>query len=958
MRYYSFKFLTNSKRLEDADLKTIMKRSIGDPYYSVPLEGLNRYMYRLLKNEMTCFAYREEECASSACFSFNELTMTLDDAYDLIVGILRDIIHNKNIATPPREITMFEFFNNLEEASRRGILASSKGHIGDIAARWVWKNGYHNVIDNYEKHFDFEERIIPVGTMKRLGIYDKSFAEELENIEKHQNNSGNSGNMVHYIISSRSVEAACDMTGALVQSLYSAKRISSRRIEVISNIHPEFYSKNSWLEDIIENNYGGTIIIDLTEIFGIDPAQYVMASKYLENVFKEYRNKCLFVFTYNMDNPGFSYQLLPALKKYAIPLALKEGRGDRKTAVNYMKYLIEGSNYAKYSEQAAEFMKNFEGNDFSQTDILMAYEKFEPWCVNKNIVKAYDYDMSDEFMLARDMSEVAAYDKLNELIGLKTVKKQIETIIATDLVEKERKKKKGAKYHSPAMHMIFAGNPGTAKTTVAKLFSGIAKEKGILKSGAFVMRGGMDLNGVGCVEEIRNAFEAAKGGVLFIDEAYSLTGQTPTTVLIQEMENRREDVIVILAGYSERMEFFMHQNEGLKSRIPHWVNFPDYDAEELTEIFKQMLDERGFTASEGAIAKARYIFDKARYIDDFGNGRYVRNLIEQAAQEQSVRLLTKAETTEKIKKKDLFSIIEDDLAMVSDGLKEERSEGDAKKELDEMVGLSNVKAVIRKALANYKRTKYFLDKGLSREKPSLHMVFTGNPGTAKTTVARLFAEILRDEKVLPTSKFVEVGRADLIGMAVGHTAPLVRSKFKEARGGVLFIDEAYSLCDYHAGSYGDEAISTIVQEMENNRDNVIVIFAGYPGPMKDFLERNPGMKSRIAFQVDFDDYSVEELVEITKLMASRNGLCITKDAIDKLKKTYKTICNEDDYGNGRFVRKLLEEAEMNLAERLLEISEDEITDEIVTTIEERDIPDVSTEETKTKRKIGFVSNAA
>ena len=131
----------------------------------------------------------------------------------------------------------------------------------------------------------------------------------------------------------------------------------------------------------------------------------------------------------------------------------------------------------------------------------------------------------------------------------------------------------GGAYQAGTMHMIYAGNPGSAETTVAKLFAAIAKEEGILKSGAFVAYGGMDLDGFGCVSVIREAFMAAKGGVLFIDEAYSLKSDTAVTVLIQEMENHRDEVIVILAGYSDRMKAFMKINEGLKSRLPFMDRF-------------------------------------------------------------------------------------------------------------------------------------------------------------------------------------------------------------------------------------------------------------------------------------------------------------------------------------------------------------------------------------------------
>ncbi|MCR5684262.1 MAG: AAA family ATPase [Lachnospiraceae bacterium] len=232
------------------------------------------------------------------------------------------------------------------------------------------------------------------------------------------------------------------------------------------------------------------------------------------------------------------------------------------------------------------------------------------------------------------------------------------------------------------------------------------------------------------------------------------------------------------------------------------------------------------------------------------------------------------------------------------------------------------------------------------------MVFTGNPGTARTTVARLFAQMLKDEKVLPTGQFVEVGRGDLISDHVGGTALLVKEKFREAQGGVLFIDEAYSLCDDRKNSFGDEAISTIVQEMENSRDRVIVIFAGYPEPMKEFLDRNPGMSSRIAFRINFDDYTVEELCEITKLMVSKKEMSITDGAMEKLRNAYWKVNRTSDFGNGRFVRKLLEEAQMNLAERLLDLADPDVSREMLTTIEEIDIPDTTTL-TEKPMKLGF-----
>ena len=911
--------------------------------------AVNSYMYHNLKNGVGFLAYRHDtDDKILAVLCLDERKETLENTYDYIVEVLENAFAIKRMQFTPDEITMYEFMDCYREAKRRDFDNHGNRFV-EISNLFI----YEYYMDNSKSyHFKFQEKIIPKTKTEKNAIYDEEFINELSNVKLRSNNTEYRGNIVHYIVSGRSVEAACDMTETLAQSLVRAKRIHGRRMEVISEIEPDLYRTNNRLEEIIENNYGGVIMFDLSEKFGCDPVDYQMTCKYIEKLVKKYMNDCLFVFTYNMENPGFSYYLLPQLKKYVIPVMLREGRGDRRAAIKYMKALIKDSEYAEYAGQAGEFMKLFPGNDFTQTDVLIAYEQFEAWCLNKNVLHAYNYDLSQDFMLDRDETKESSYAKLNKLIGLNIVKKQIESIIASDVVEKERRKRKGKDYQACSMNMIFGGNPGSAKTTVAKLFAGIAKEKGILKSGAFVERGGMDLDGLGCVTAIREAFLAAKGGVLFIDEAYSMVSDTAVTVLIQEMENRRDDVIVILAGYNERMHDFMKINEGLKSRIPHWIDFPDYTADELTDIFKLMIRERGFRVTDEAIKEAYYILEKVRNIDNFGNGRYVRNLIDRALQNQAVRLLSDGKDASVIKKDELFRITKNDISMLEEGLKKERKPGTAKKELDNMIGLTSVKEIIHKAIAHYKLNKLCIDKGIAREKASLHMVFTGNPGTAKTTVARLFAEIMKDEKVLSTGTFVEVGRADLVGDHVGSTAPLVKKKFKEAQGGVLFIDEAYALCDSYENGFGDEAINTLVQEMENHRDDVIVIFAGYTEPMHKFLDRNPGMLSRIAFQVEFEDYTTDELCDITKLMVSKKQMTITEAAMNRLRKNFDIAREESDYGNGRFVRKTLEEAEMNLAERILQFKKSEITTELITTIEECDIPDLSTRN-KTIRQIGF-----
>ena len=293
-----------------------------------------------------------------------------------------------------------------------------------------------------------------------------------------------------------------------------------------------------------------------------------------------------------------------------------------------------------------------------------------------------------------------------------------------------------------------------------------------------------------------------------------------------------------------------------------------------------------------------------------------------------------------------------DIAVARKEVVKAKPQGSAYDELSEMIGLADAKQVIKKALNYYKMQKLYEEKGVKRDNPAMHMIFSGNPGTAKTTVARLFARIMRENGLLSKGHLVEVGRGDLVGKYVGWTAQTVQAKFKEAMGGVLFVDEAYSLVDDRDGSYGDEAINTIVQEMENHRADVVVIFAGYPDKMESFLQKNPGLRSRIAFHVPFADYDSAELCRIADMISKKNGMKIEKEALDKLGKAFDIAKSEGDFGNGRYVRNVFEQAKMNQASRLLEKDFDSITTDEVLTITADDIviPEMKKCE---KRRIGF-----
>ena len=277
-------------------------------------------------------------------------------------------------------------------------------------------------------------------------------------------------------------------------------------------------------------------------------------------------------------------------------------------------------------------------------------------------------------------------------------------------------------------------------------------------------------------------------------------------------------------------------------------------------------------------------------------------------------------------------------------------------ELSELIGLKNAKKTIKQALDYYKLQQEYALRGMTVQKPNMHMVFTGNPGTAKTTVARLVARIFKENGLLSVGDLVEVGRKDLVAKYVGHTAKAVNALFDKAKGSVLFIDEAYSLVDDRKGMFGDEAINTIVQLMENEREDIVVIFAGYTKEMEEFLDRNPGLRSRIAFHVAFDDYDESELCEITELFARKNGSVISPAAHETLCSIYKEQIKHPNFGNGRYARSLYEQAKMHLASRFGECDLSKVSREDLITLLPEDFSESYETQSKSSHtpfRIGF-----
>jgi len=268
----------------------------------------------------------------------------------------------------------------------------------------------------------------------------------------------------------------------------------------------------------------------------------------------------------------------------------------------------------------------------------------------------------------------------------------------------------------------------------------------------------------------------------------------------------------------------------------------------------------------------------------------------------------------------------------------EKVQGQAYEQLQALIGLDNVKALVDDFIAAHQASRFYEKLGMTTPAISKHMVFTGSPGTAKTTVARLLGKIMNDNDLLSVGSFVEVTRSDLIERYVGWTARNVKKYFALAKGGILFIDEAYSLVDGREKSFGDEAIATIVSEMENARDDIMVIFAGYPKEMEAFISRNPGLKSRINFTLDFKDYTLQEMVEIAKFMTTSKGFTLSDDALKRITKLTAAAMSKADYGNARFIRNLIDSAITRHGSRLYKIGFDKVEKIEITELTEADFP--------------------
>ena len=562
--------------------------------------------------------------------------------------------------------------------------------------------------------------------------------------------------------------------------------------------------------------------------------------------------------------------------------------------------------------------------------------------------KVLDFDSITSFKIddkrGNDLKD--ALNELDGLVGLTEVKHKVNEIIKYLEFSKQINDSKNIN-----LNMMFKGNAGTGKTTVARIMGKILYNLGIVRSEKFVEVTSKDLIGdhLGQTSpKTQRVVDSALDGVLFIDEAYSIMSSKGTadypaeciSTLCKAMETYKDRIVIIFAGYTKEMNDFVNKNQGLMSRIGHIIEFEDFSKEELLEIFVNKVKQNGFELESGIEQKVLYSISKSKLMRNFGNARHVNNMYERLLLTHSLNYDGKEENLKKFSCND-FEKMEETIKA------EERSIDDILKDLNSLTGLKEIKDV----LEGFVSTLEFNNKVGMQNEFNMHMIFKGNAGTGKTTVARLLAEIYYSLGYIKKNKLVEVQSQDLIGEYVGQTGPKTQNVIESAVDGVLFIDEAYAIMQHRGTgvSYTDECIATLLKAMEDYNGRLIIIFAGYTNEMMEFRDLNPGLKSRIGFELNFEDYSIDELIDIFKKKVALKRFKVKDEAVEKVRKILEKAKEIENFGNGRYINNMLQKIIVEHAIKTRNIDDMER----LLTIEEEDINVEKLQPELSKRKIGF-----
>ena len=563
---------------------------------------------------------------------------------------------------------------------------------------------------------------------------------------------------------------------------------------------------------------------------------------------------------------------------------------------------------------------------------------------NEELMTIMEDDVPYEAPQTVDYS--ACLSKLEGMVGLAAVKKEISNLAAFLNLQVMR----GEQNTFQGKHYVFTGNPGTGKTTVARIMADVFRSLGILSRGQLVEADRSKLvagySGQTAIKT-NQLIDTALGGVLFIDEAYTLKSSDADTfgseaidTLLKRLEDDRGKFICIVAGYTDQMHDFIDSNLGLKSRFTQTIHFDDYTPDELTEIFLNLAKGKNFTVDEETQGAIHRQFEQLylRRDKNFGNAREARRIFDEAVEKQSQRLVTEVNNPQ-FNQEDMYRLTAADLPMAQS--EAARPLDEVLNELDDFVGMRTVKNMIRRLAVQSMFMKQRAAMGAGKvQQISMNFILTGNPGTGKTSVARKMGEVLQSMEILPTSRVVEASRATLVGKYMGETPKIVNNMCDKAMGGILFIDEAYTLSSDN-DQYGKEAIETLMKRMEDDRGKFVVIAAGYKDKMDSFLAVNAGLASRFTHKLHIDDYNEDELLAIFKKMAAKEQYTLSPAAEFKLMDLIcrMVVTKNDSFGNAREMRNLLDETIQQLSIRVSAMPQSEVTAESYQVIEAEDIKD-------------------
>lgn len=498
---------------------------------------------------------------------------------------------------------------------------------------------------------------------------------------------------------------------------------------------------------------------------------------------------------------------------------------------------------------------------------------------------------------------------LDDLVGMEGVKEQLGAIADNVIISRMQMEAGGGDPELFNLHVAITGNPGTGKTVVAKRLGEILKAIGVIEKGHVVMRERknlLDSYANSAAANMDKAVDEAMCGVLFIDEAYNLVpmhnpsnkdtdGIAAVEALMTRMQNDAGKFVTVIAGYKAEIdEFIANANPGLASRFTNRIHIDDYTAPQLTEIFLREAAKKKLTLTDEAKSLLEKKIEEmvATKDSNFGNARSIMTLFSQTRQKMSVRL--RKELKGNLTKERLFIVEASDIPYDPP---RKADIDEIMKRLDQLVGLESVKSEVRDlADAISVEQERARIEGRRPEINMDHYLFLGNPGTGKTTVARIMGDIFYSLGVLPSNKLVEVKPGDMIAGYVGQTAPKTRQVVQRGLGGVLFIDEAYGMKD---GGFGEkDAVPELLTLLADYKGKMICVAAGYPREIKEWLGVNTGLPRRFRRIIHFEDYNADELARIFLNIADKKGMRIEEDAELEMRRYFKHLVDNKNSGFG------------------------------------------------------------